>query len=287
MSRLSRNILSSRGTSSSLYPTLRQQRRPKTFGLRERWRNGTRTWTHCRSFRFPYGFIAKSSIQSCTTVVTYHTLPLCEAVYKSRHPYWHPCDIDAPSFPNWFVLLRIPFFLNQLNISRADIPCVLENGVTKVARSTQPVTLYITVNITPLNLYDSPPSIPIKDDDPPAEATKLGRIQFPVPEHILPPSHHQSVESSNAMSQSRREISPTRSTENPGFAHDWADKPVKQIVPNDRRNTWERAVGRIKWVMDTLGPIAEVRSFLMFLTASELIPSLSFPHSQRWRMVYF
>jgi hypothetical protein len=27
----------------------------------------------------------------------------------------------------------------------------------------------------------------------------------------------------------------------------------------DRSSTWQGAVGRIKWVMDTLGPIAEVR----------------------------
>jgi hypothetical protein len=34
---------------------------------------------------------------------------------------------------------------------------------------------------------------------------------------------------------------------------------MKQVFPIDESDTWERAVGRIKWVMDTLGPIAEVR----------------------------
>ena len=37
---------------------------------------------------------------------------------------------------------------NQLNILRADIPCVLKNGVGEAARSKLPVTLYIAVNIT-------------------------------------------------------------------------------------------------------------------------------------------
>ena len=85
----------------------------------------------------------------------------------------------------------VEYFLsfNQLNISRADIPCVLKNDDGEAARSTQPVTLYITVNITRF--------------DP-----------------------HQ------------------------------ADESMKRI---DGSNTWERAVRRIKWVMDTLGPIAEVR----------------------------
>jgi hypothetical protein len=60
------------------------------------------------------------------------------------------------------------------------------------------------------------------------------------------------------MPQSREEMSPT-STKNPRFALDRADESMKRIVPIDRSNTWERAVGRIKWVMDTLSPIAEVR----------------------------
>jgi hypothetical protein len=148
---------------------------------------------------------------------------------------------------------------NQLNISRADIPCVLGNGVGGTARSTQPVTLYITVNITPSNPYNSPPSIPTEDVDSPAEeATIPGRIQLPAPEHLLPLSHHQSVETGNTMPQNREELSPT-STKNPRFTLDQADEAMKRIVPIDRSNTWEKAVGRIKWVMDTLGPIAEVR----------------------------
>ena len=148
---------------------------------------------------------------------------------------------------------------NQLNISRTDIPCVLGNDVGEAARSTQPVTLYLTVNITSPNLYNSPPSIPAEDGDSPAdEATIPGRIQFPAPEHRLPLSHHQPVETGNTIPQSREEMSST-STKNPRFALHWADKVMKRIVPIDRSNTWERAVGRIKWVMDTLGPIAEVR----------------------------
>jgi hypothetical protein len=143
---------------------------------------------------------------------------------------------------------------NQLNISRADIPCVLENNVGEAARSTQPVTLYITVNITPPNLYNSPSSIPIKDDDSPAEEAIPGRVQFAAPEHLSPLLHHQYVETGNNTPQS-----PDEMTKNPRFALHLADESMKRIAPSDRSNTWERAVGRIKWVMDTLGPIAEVR----------------------------
>jgi hypothetical protein len=136
---------------------------------------------------------------------------------------------------------------NQLNISHADITCSLENDVGEAARSTQTITLYITVNITPPNLYSKPPSIPIEDDGSPAEITTIpGRIQFPAPEHLLPPP-------GPPQSRGRKEMSPT------GIALHRADEAMKQIVPIDRSDTWERAVGRVKWVMDTLSPIAEVR----------------------------
>jgi hypothetical protein len=147
---------------------------------------------------------------------------------------------------------------NQLNISRTDIPCVLENDVGQVARSTQLLTLHITVNITPSDLYNSPPRIPTEDDGSPAEeATIPGRIQFPTPKHLLPLSDHQPVGTGNTMPQSQEEMSPTSSKN----LHR-ADEVMKQIVSIDQSDTWERAVGRIKWVMDTLGPIAEVHVML-------------------------
>jgi hypothetical protein len=147
---------------------------------------------------------------------------------------------------------------NQLNVSRADIPCELENVIVETARSTHPITLYITVNVTLPNLYNTP-SISTEDNNCPAEeAAILGHIQFSAPEHLLPLSHHQLVETGNTIPQSQEEVSPT-STKNSRFALQRADKALKRIVPNDGSNTWEGAIGRIKWVMDTLSPIAEVR----------------------------
>ena len=149
---------------------------------------------------------------------------------------------------------------NRLNISRADIPCVLENDVGETARSTQQVTLYIMINIKPPTLYSSPPSIPTEDDGSPAEAAPVpGHIQSPTPEHPLALSHLQPVESGNTKHQSREGV-PAGSTKDLGLALDQADEAIKRI---DRSNTWQGAVGRIKWVMDTLSPIAEVRIILL------------------------
>ena len=102
-------------------------------------------------------------------------------------------------------------------------------------------------------MYINPPNIPTEGDDPPAEeaTTSQKRFQSPTPEH-------QPVETGNNMPQSQEELSPT-GTKNPRLALDRADEDLKRIVPIDRSNTWEDAVRRIKWVMDTLGPLAEVR----------------------------
>ena len=153
-------------------------------------------------------------------------------------------------------LVEKPLSIDQLNISRVDIPCVLGNGVGEATRSTHPVTLYIAFNITP---SDNTSSIPTKDDDSLERATlPAERVRSPPSDHLLPLSHHQPVETGNAIPQSPEELSPNR-TKNTRSALDRADESMNQIVPIGRSNTWERAVGRIKWVMDTLGPIAEVR----------------------------
>ena len=59
MSQVSRNTVSSRGTFLLLCPTLRKRRRPQTFRLRDRRRNGTRSWIHCTSSPFPSNLMAK------------------------------------------------------------------------------------------------------------------------------------------------------------------------------------------------------------------------------------
>ena len=144
---------------------------------------------------------------------------------------------------------------NRLNDSRADIPCVLGNGIQGAARSTQSVTLYITVHITPPSLHNS---ATVRDDSPAEEAAIPGRIRLPVPEHELPLSHHQPVETANVTPGSREDVSHT-TTKDPHLAHLLADESIKRIVPTDGSNRWRKAVENIKWVMDTLGPIAEVR----------------------------
>ena len=100
-------------------------------------------------------------------------------------------------------------------------------------------------------MYNSPPSIPTTDG---RELAVPGRIQPPSPEQPLPLSHHRPAEAANKP-QSRQEA-PSTSPKDPRSVLDRADYAMRQM---DRLDTWKGAVGRIKWVMDTLGPFAEVR----------------------------
>src|SRR6266852_5822564 len=129
---------------------------------------------------------------------------------------------------------------------------LVSSGMVLVELRSRPqsVILYTTLKITPPKPYKRLRSMPTKGSDSPArKASTLGRIQSPAPERLSPRSHHKSAETGNSIPQSREEMSPTRALHRTNDA-------MKRIV---RSNTWERAVERINWVMDSLSPIAEVR----------------------------
>ncbi len=64
-----------------------------------------------------------------------------------------------------------------------------------------------------------------------------------------------SVETGTPLPDGQAEMS---STEKALIALRRADE-AKNFKPIDRANTWKGAISRIKWVMDTVSPITEVR----------------------------
>ncbi len=154
--------------------------------------------------------------------------------------------------------------IRLLNILHVDFPFVLSIGDGKAGQSMQPVTLYLTITVSPNLaspiLRSNPPKIPTEGYDSPAEETTKasmtpdsgGPIRSTVTEPLLPRSRHLPVKTTTTP-HGQAEMS---FTEDPLITLRRADEAMKLI---GRLNTWERAVRRIKWVMDTLGPIAEVR----------------------------
>ncbi len=89
-----------------------------------------------------------------------------------------------------------------------------------------------------------------------------GPIRSPAPEPLLPSPDplSESVEGGTSIAHGRAKTSPTEKALSALRRADEAKKPI-------RKNTWKGTVGRIKWVMDTVSPIAGVRaiSFLPLL----------------------
>ncbi len=111
---------------------------------------------------------------------------------------------------------------------------------------------------------NNPPEMSTKGDDsdtPAEETTKpsmapdsRGPIQSSAPEPLLPSPDPLSVEAGTLMAHGQAETSPTEKALIALRRADEAKKPI------DRANTWKGAISRIKWVMDIVSPIAEVRA---------------------------
>ena len=98
------------------------------------------------------------------------------------------------------------------------------------------------------------------------------------PEPLLPPPGLLLVQSSTPVPQVREE---TFLIEKAQASLDRADEVEKSF---NRSNAWEGVVGRIKWVLDTLSPVAGVRIMSLqslCLSLTELTPVLSFIRSHR------
>jgi hypothetical protein len=110
--------------------------------------------------------------------------------------------------------------------SFVDVPFVLSRGDGQAGESVQPVTLYLSIDVS-------------------------------TPHPILPINTTNAI----AMSAAKNALRDT-------------DEATKAI---DLTNTWEGAVARIQWLMDTLSPVAGVRHRA---TSFCLIPDLAHFRSQ-------
>ncbi len=124
----------------------------------------------------------------------------------------------------------------------------------------QPVTLYLMITVSLSMASPNPPEILTKGDDFPAKNSIKPSIvldsgepiQSTATEFHLPLSGPLPIETGTPMPDGQTEMSPT---EKALIAVRRADEAKKLI---DQVKTWQGAVSRIKWVMDTVSPIVEV-----------------------------
>ncbi|KAH9030584.1 hypothetical protein EDB83DRAFT_1849522 [Lactarius deliciosus] len=175
------------------------------------------------------------------------TLVLYEKRLAHRNTVIGTCEIPIP------------------DASRSDVSFDLINGDGGAGRSTQPATLDLTItvstNMHPINPHD-PPDISTKGGDTLADAAKSSMAQDSgepfqptAPEPHLASPDPLSVETGTPAPDSQAE---TSTVERARIALRDAEE-AKQ--PIDGVNAWNGAMSRIKWVMDTVSPVAELHPF--------------------------
>src|SRR6266571_7214791 len=183
-----------------------------------------------------------------------------------------------------------------------DVPFVLNNGDGQAGQSDQPVILYLTITVSAN--ATSYPILPINATNAIAtdvhvssmeqameQATKPTMAQDSIettpfvvataPESLSPPTDHVPIEISTPIPpvhDVRAAISPAENS-----LRD-ADEATKEI---NLASTWEGAIARIKWVMDTVSPAAEVRHSAISLCLTKLTFGLSFTRTQRWHVACY
>ncbi|KAH9020771.1 hypothetical protein EDB84DRAFT_554313 [Lactarius hengduanensis] len=146
------------------------------------------------------------------------------------------------------------------NESESNISVTLGDGTRQAGQSTPPVTLDLTITVSANGTSpNNPPEIPTKGDDTltedvpkPTASDSGGPDRSSAPGYLLPPPDHIPVQSSSLIPQDQGE---TSIVEKARINLDRADEAEKAI---DRSKTWEGVVGKIKWVMDTLSPVADL-----------------------------
>src|SRR6266702_1463256 len=155
-----------------------------------------------------------------------------------------------------------------------DYPFVLRIGDGQAGQSDQPIILYLTITVSanatshPILPYNPTNAIATEVDVSPMEqATKPTTardltettpfVVATAPGPISPPTDHAPIGTSTPMPL----VPDVRAAGSPaGDALHDADEATKAINLPSR---WEGAVARIKWLMDTVSPAAEVRHSAM------------------------
>ncbi|KAH9039720.1 hypothetical protein EDB84DRAFT_1415611, partial [Lactarius hengduanensis] len=156
--------------------------------------------------------------------------------------------------------------------SQIDIPFILSDGDGQPGQSVQPVILYLTIAVSAN--ATSHPVFPIKPTNPLptiVDASPMERVTKPTiaqdsiesvrcvvltpPEPRSPPTDHVPTKTNipiPTIPDVQVAASPAQN------ALHVADESTKAI---NLPSTWEGAIARIKWVMDTVSPVAELHPY--------------------------
>jgi hypothetical protein len=245
------------------------------FRLRGRRRSGTRHLIPCRTFLlFDLFFRSNFCSVSCNHLhILYYFFMRsgwCTRISLSEHMIRrYP---PSPNVVRFFIVESS--FIRPTEHLTVDMSFVLGHGEGQVGQSAQPVTLYLSITVSATSISAHiPQNIPTEVEGTSAEeghqptttsTDSRGPEQSMELVHPLPPPDHLPVQGGTPMPQEQGEAPLVKEAQ---IGLDRVDEAKKLI---DRSDTWEGVVGRIKWLMDTLSPVAGVRAIFVFPFLAQL-----------------
>ena len=160
-----------------------------------------------------------------------------------------------------------------LNISDVDLPVVLANIDRRARESKQQVTLHLNVIVSPITTsYPVMPNEASNVQTTKVSVSPLGEATASITQDSVNITRSTGVTGSETLSALTDPL-PSTST-SPVVDQRAVVPPVERalnivdeaMATINLSDTWEGALGRVKWVMDTVSPVAEVRCD--FLSAS-------------------
>ena len=158
--------------------------------------------------------------------------------------------------------------------SDVDVPFVLANGDIKAGRLNEPITLYLTFVVSP----NTASSLALPIDATNLQSTEANASALGASTSSMAQSPDGGTLAPAADHRPSTPIPPT-SVQAAGMPHieDALQGAKEAMTTISLSDTWGVVLERMKWVMDTLSPVAEVRYDLLFpiVGGFERCPQLS------------
>jgi hypothetical protein len=178
--------------------------------------------------------------------------------------------ISIESQTGWSLIRILLYYLNHLIHPGIDVPFVLANGDIKAGQLVEPITLYLTFNVSP----NATPSLALSITAPNLQSTEVNASTHKGATSYIAPDSTNVVRSTVATDRGTvssptdripsipmpAAADPRAEMSSAEHALQIANEAMTTISLSD---TWEVALERIKWVMETVSPVAEVRSNIL------------------------
>jgi hypothetical protein len=175
-------------------------------------------------------------LQGHPITLSHYRIALCENEHAKRHPCWKEGDSLRAS--TWFVHACDSYLYIRLSTVPAELLVVFNSGDGREGHPTEPTTLFLMITVSANAVSSSNVVVGTPDETMESVTTTMSPLSR---RDDLP------IESGDPVRSA-----PDSQIETSRTALRRAEETINTI------NTWKGAVNVVKWVVDTISPIAAV-----------------------------